>query len=30
MIDHCVGKVASLETLDDTSSKISDVVGLKE
>jgi succinylglutamic semialdehyde dehydrogenase len=30
MIDHCVGTVASLETLDDTSSKISDVVGLKE
>ena len=29
MIDHCVGTVASLETLDDTSSKISDVVGLK-
>jgi succinylglutamic semialdehyde dehydrogenase len=30
MIDHCVGTIASLETLDDTSSKISDVVGLKE
>ena len=30
MIDHCVGTVASLETLDDTSSKISDVLGLKE
>jgi succinylglutamic semialdehyde dehydrogenase len=30
MIDHCVGTVASLETLDDTSSKISDVVGLKD
>lgn len=30
MIDHCVGTVASLETLDDTSSKMSDVVGLKE
>ncbi len=30
MIDHCVNTVASLETLDDTSSKISDVVGLKE
>ena len=29
MIDYCVGTVASLETLDDTSSKISDVVGLK-
>lgn len=29
MIDHCVGTVSSLETLDDTSSKISDVVGLK-
>ena len=30
MIDHCVSTVASLETLDDNSSKISDVVGLKE
>jgi succinylglutamic semialdehyde dehydrogenase len=30
MIDHCVSTVASLETLDDTSSKISDVVGLKD
>ena len=30
MIDHCVGTVASLETLDDTSSKISDVLGLKD
>ncbi len=30
MIDHCVGIVASLETLDDTSSKLDDVVGLKE
>lgn len=30
MIDHCVGTVASLETLDDTSSKISDVVGLRD
>lgn len=29
MIDHCVGTVASLETLDDTSSKMSDVIGLK-
>jgi succinylglutamic semialdehyde dehydrogenase len=28
MIDHCVGTVASLETLDDNSSKMSDVVGL--
>lgn len=28
MIDHCVSTVASLETLDDTSSKIADVVGL--
>src|SRR5690606_7581591 len=28
MIDHCVGTVASLETLDDSSSKLSDVVGL--
>lgn len=30
MIDHCVGTVASLETLDDSSSSLSDVVGLKE
>jgi succinylglutamic semialdehyde dehydrogenase len=30
MIDHCVGVVASLETLDDTSSKLGDVVGLKD
>lgn len=30
MIDHCVGTVASLETLDDTSSTIADVVGLKD
>jgi succinylglutamic semialdehyde dehydrogenase len=30
MIDSCVGTVASLETLDDTSSKLSDVVGLKD
>lgn len=30
MIDHCVSTVASLETLDDNSSKITDVVGLKE
>ena len=30
MIDHCVGTVASLETLDDTSSKLSDVLGLKD
>lgn len=30
MIDACVSSVASLETLDDNSSKISDVVGLKE
>jgi succinylglutamic semialdehyde dehydrogenase len=28
MIDHCVGTVASLETLDDTSSKISEIPGL--
>lgn len=28
MIDHCVHAISSLETLDDTSSKISDVVGL--
>lgn len=30
MIDSCVGVIASLETTDDTSSKISDVVGLKD
>jgi succinylglutamic semialdehyde dehydrogenase len=30
MIDHCVSTVATLETLDDTSSKVSDIVGLKE
>lgn len=30
MVDHCVGTVASLETLDDTSSHLKDVVGLKE
>jgi succinylglutamic semialdehyde dehydrogenase len=30
MIDHCVSSVAALETLDDTSSKVSDVVGLKD
>jgi succinylglutamic semialdehyde dehydrogenase len=30
MIDHCVSTLASLETLDDNSSKITDVVGLKE
>ncbi len=30
MIDHCVSTVASLETLDDNSSKLSDVVGLKD
>lgn len=30
MIDHCVHAIASLETLDDTSSKITDVVGLKD
>ena len=29
MIDACVSTVASLETLDDTSSKMADVVGLK-
>lgn len=29
MIDACVSTVASLETLDDTSSKMTDVVGLK-
>jgi succinylglutamic semialdehyde dehydrogenase len=30
MIDHCVGTVASLETLDDTSSRMSEVVGLRD
>lgn len=30
MIDHCVSTVASLETTDDTSSKIADVVGLRD
>ena len=30
MVDHCVHSVASLETLDDESSKITDVVGLEE
>jgi succinylglutamic semialdehyde dehydrogenase len=30
MIDHCVQTVAALETTDDTSSKLSDVVGLKD
>lgn len=30
MIDHCVSTVASLETLDDDSSKMTDVVGLKD
>lgn len=30
MIDACVSTVASLETLDDTSSKLTDVVGLKD
>ncbi len=30
MIDHCVGTIASLETQDDTSSKLSDVVGLND
>lgn len=29
MIDHCIHAVASLETLDDTSSTLKDVVGLK-
>jgi succinylglutamic semialdehyde dehydrogenase len=29
MIDHCVHTLASLETTDDTSSKLADVVGLK-
>lgn len=30
MVDHCVHAVASLETLDDDSSKITDVTGLEE
>jgi succinylglutamic semialdehyde dehydrogenase len=30
MIDHCVHTVAALETTDDTSSQMSDVVGLKD
>jgi succinylglutamic semialdehyde dehydrogenase len=30
MIDHCVSALASLETLDDTSSLVSDVIGLKD
>lgn len=30
MIDHCVSTVASLETLDDNSSQLTDVVGLKD
>lgn len=30
MIDHCVSTVASLETLDDNSSKLAEVVGLKD
>lgn len=30
MIDHCVSTVASLETLDDTSSNLSEVIGLKD
>lgn len=30
MVDHCVHAIASLETLDDTSSKMTDVVGLEE
>ncbi|HXH30379.1 MAG TPA: aldehyde dehydrogenase family protein [Bacteriovoracaceae bacterium] len=30
MIDHCVSTVATLETLDDTSSTLSEVVGLEE
>lgn len=30
MVDHCVHAIASLETLDDDSSKMSDVVGLTE
>jgi succinylglutamic semialdehyde dehydrogenase len=29
MIDHCVTTLASLETLDDTSSKVSEITGLK-
>jgi len=29
MIDHCVHTVSSLETIDDNSSKISDIVGLR-
>ena len=30
MIDHCVNTVSTLETLDDTSSSLTDVVGLEE
>lgn len=30
MIDHCVSTLSSLETLDDTSSSLKDVVGLKD
>ncbi len=30
MVDHCVHAIASLETLDDTSSKMTDVTGLEE
>ncbi|MGE3608763.1 MAG: aldehyde dehydrogenase family protein [Bacteriovoracaceae bacterium] len=30
MIDHCVSTVATLETLDDSSSKITDILGLEE
>lgn len=30
MVDHCVHAIASLETLDDDSSKITDVVGLND
>ncbi len=30
MVDHCVHAIASLETLDDDSSKITDVTGLEE
>jgi succinylglutamic semialdehyde dehydrogenase len=30
MVDHCVNAVASLETTDDTSSQLADVVGLKD
>jgi succinylglutamic semialdehyde dehydrogenase len=30
MVDHCVHAIASLETLDDTSSKIAEVTGLEE